>query len=208
MKERIRKKSKVITGLVAEIEKISGAVYPTLLINPVLTVSISANDYGEIGLLYARTLPVESNGVISVVVQISAPLALYGSKYTLRLVLAHEFLHYIELVRQFSSFEISSQMPSSSVYEEKFLDAERAFDPLKVFPGKRKLASDLRNRFGAGFSDEKLNEKCRKLWIERGLPTAKISMGSNRVGVSVEALARSSFDRKAIDLGSRLASDR
>ena len=171
-------------------------------------VSISSDSSGEIGILYARTIPAEVNGKISILIQLSAPLVLYASKSILRLVMAHEFLHYLELVNQFSTGKLLSEISPTSFFEETYEDAKRAIDPAKVFPRKKKLTKDLGREFQAGFSNEKLNEKCRKSWIEKGLPTAKIRMGANQIKISMNALAKSSFDPEAVKLLSTLDSSK
>jgi hypothetical protein len=205
-KRRIVARMTVVQEVISEIENMSGISYPVFYIDPVLTVSISPDNNDGIGILYARTIPVETRGNVEIVIQLSAALVLFSTKSTLRLVLAHELLHYLELVKRFSSGEISSQLSSTSIFEEQFDDSRRTVDPLRVFPKKRKLAKDLTSNFLSGFSDDKLNEKCRKSWIEKGLPTVKMSMGANQVKISVEALARSSFDPKVLELMSKLES--
>jgi hypothetical protein len=205
MKKRIVAKMKNVFSAVSDIEKLSGLMYPQFYVEPVLTISVSQDNFGGIGVLYARTIPVDAGGRIEIVVQISAALLIYSTKASLKLVLAHEFLHYIELIKDFSSGNISSQFTSSSIFEERYLDSRRAIDPMKVFP-KRKLAKDLERGLHGGLEDEKLNEKCRKLWIEKGLPTAKISMGENQVRISMESVANSHFDPKVVELLSRIGS--
>jgi len=197
MKKRIVAKMKNVYSAISDIEKLSELKYPQFYVEPVLTVSVSQDNFGGIGVLYARTIPVDTSGRIEIVVQLSGALVIYATKASLKLVLAHEFLHYIELIKDFSSGNISSQFTSSSIFEEHHLDSRRAIDPLKVFP-RRKLAKDLARDLHGGFDDEKLNEKCRKLWIEKGLPTAKISMGENQVRISMESVANSQFDPKIV----------
>ena len=159
---------------------------------------------GGLGVLYARTVPVDVNGRVEILVEVTAPLLLYSTKVTLRLVLAHEFLHYVELVRNFTKLDVVSQITSTSMYEERYSDYSRAIDPSKVFSNK-KLVSDLKKRTSAGLDDEKLNEKCKTRWIEKGLPIAKIPLGSNQVRVSMESIVRSTFDPKVKSLVAGLA---
>jgi hypothetical protein len=208
LKKRLIAKKSISESAVAEIEKLSGVTYPPFYINPTLFVSVSADGNGEIGILYARTIPIEVIGKVSILVQLSAPLILYATKSTLRVVLAHEFLHYLELVRRFSTGELLSEISPETFFEETHEDARRVIDPLQVFPKRSKLAKDLQRYFYSGFSDEKLNEKCRKYWIEKGLPTEKLQMGSNQVRVSIDSLARSSFDHEAIKLSKKISSSR
>lgn len=184
---------------VSLVEKLSGLKYPQYYIEPVLTIAESSDNMGGIGVLYARTIPVEVDGRIEIVVELTAPLILFATKATLRLVLAHEFLHYVELVRSFSKLDIVSQTISSSLYEESFSDFSRALDPSKIFSNK-KLIRDLKKKTSNGLTDEKLNEKCRTKWLEKGLPVTRIPLSQNQLKVSIESVMRSNFDPKLQDL--------
>lgn len=205
-KKKITVRLKMVKDAISQIEKMTGISYPDFYVDPILTLSVSPDDYGGIGILYARTIPIESEGMVKVLVQVSAALLLSGTKTTFKLILAHEFLHYVELVRQFTSGSLSSDTSPSYLFEERYKDAERAVDPQTLFPKQRKLAGDLSRMFQGGFTDEKLNEKCRTFWIEKGLPAVKIPVGENQVRISMEVLANSTFDPKVVELVSRLNS--
>jgi hypothetical protein len=202
MKVSIGRKLKTVQNLVEEIESMSKIKYPPYYVEPILTVAESGDNVGGLGVLYARTIPVEINGSVQIVVELTAALLVYSTKKTLKLVLAHELLHYVELVRSFSSMELASQVTSGSIYEERYTDSSRAIDPAKVFSSKS-LVRDLKKKTSVGLDDEKLNEKCRTRWIEKGLPVKKIPIGLNQVNISVEAIARSTFDPKVVELVSK-----
>lgn len=203
VKKSIDEKMKNLLGCIGEVEKMSGVKYPQYYVEPTLTVTQSNDNMGGWGVLYARTIPVEINGRVEILVEVSAPLLLCATKLTLRLVLAHELLHYLELVRNFSKLDLVSNITSSSMYEERYSDYSRALDPSKIFSNKR-LVANLKSKTSAGLDDEKLNEKCRTKWIEKGLPIVKIALGENQVRVSMEAILRSTFDPKAKDLVAKL----
>lgn len=164
-----------------------------------LRIVDSNDNVGGLGVLYARTIPVEVEGKVQILIEVTAPLLLYSTKTTLRLVLAHEFLHYLELVRNFTKMNVVSQITSASLYEERYSDYSRAMDPGKIFSNK-KLVSDLRRRTSTGLADEKLNEKCKSKWIENELPVAKLNLAQNQVHVSIESVMRSAFDPKVKSL--------
>jgi len=203
MKKAVASKMKNVIEQVKLVEKAAGIGYPPFYVEPVLTVVESNDNLGGLGVLYARTIPIEANGSVSILVELSAPLVLYGTKSLLKVILAHELLHYVELVKSFSRMDISSQITSSSVFEEQYQDGSRAVDPSKVYTEKR-LISQLKKRHSGGFADEKLNEKCKTKWIEKGLPVKKIPMGANQATVSVEAIVRTKFDPKLKELISKL----
>lgn len=205
-KRKIIAKLKMVEEAISQIEEMSGLPYPAYYVDPILTTSVSPDDNEGLGILYARTIPFESEGMVKIIVQLSAALLLCGTKSTLKLVLSHEFLHYLELVKQFSTGNVSSESTPSYLFEERYEDADRALDPKIVFPNERKLGRDLASKFENGFSDEKLNEKCRTSWIERGLPVIKIPIAENQVRLSMEALANSNFDSKVVEFVSKLDS--
>src|SRR5579871_2451789 len=98
LKKKISLKMKNVLSAVSDVEKYSGLRYPPYYIEPVLTLTTSSDSLDGVGVLYARTLPVENRGSVEIIVQISAALVLFATKASVRLVLAHEYLHYLELV--------------------------------------------------------------------------------------------------------------
>jgi hypothetical protein len=203
-KRSINSKVKNVAEAIQLIEKSSGFRYPLYYIEPVLTIVPPADNVeAGVGVLYARTIPLEIQGKVMIVVEITAPLVLYATKATLRLVLAHEFLHYVELIRNFSSMNLTSQITSSSIFEERFTDYSRAIDPFFVFKEK-KFAKSIAKKTTTGFDDPKLNEKCKEKWMEKGLPVAKIGLGTNQVNVGVDSVLRSDFDPKIKELISKI----
>ena len=203
LKNSIAAKMKNVIDGVKVVETASGINYPPYFVEPVLTVVESQDNLGGIGVLYARTVPVDANGIVSIVVELSAPLILFGTKTFLKMILAHELLHYVELVKNFTRMDIASQITSSSIFEEQYQDASRAVDPAKVYREK-KLVSMLKKREVEGFADEKLNEKCKVKWIEKGLPVHRIPIGQNQASVSVESIVRTTFDSKVKELVSKI----
>jgi hypothetical protein len=203
LKKKISLKMKNVLSATSEVEKASSLPYPPYYVEPVLTVTTSPDHSDGIGVLYARTIPVENRGSVEIIVQISGALVLFGTKTSIRLILSHEFLHYLELVRNFSKGIVTSEITSTSVYEEYYTDLARALDPSKVFKNK-KLTRDLKKKMKDGLDDEKLNEKCTKNWIDKGLPMAKIPMGRNQVHLSMESVMRSRFEPRALAFLSEL----
>ncbi|MDG6924152.1 MAG: hypothetical protein JRN67_12785 [Nitrososphaerota archaeon] len=198
-KKAVEGKLKNLQACVTDVEKLSGLKYPRYYIEPVLAVAESNDNVGGLGVLYARTIPVEVLGRVEILVEVTAPLLLYATKGILRLVLAHEFLHYLELVRNFMKLDVVSNMTSSSLYEERHTDYSRALNPSHVFSNKR-LVSNLKKQTSIGLEDEKLNEKCKARWIERGLPMTKVALAMNQSRISISAIMQSQFDPDAMAL--------
>ncbi len=200
VKKRILAKKNVIESTASEIERLCGVPYPPYYVDPTLYVSTSPSSTGELGILFARTIPLDIDERASILIQLSAPLVLYATRAVLRQVMAHEFLHYLELVRRFSGRDFVSDISSGSLFEQSYEDNTRILDPFLVFSKRSKLPKQLEENFAKGFTNEKLIEKCRHFWIEKGFPTEKISMGANQVQISIDSLARTNFEPKAVEL--------
>lgn len=175
------------------IEKASGIRYPVAYVEPSLVLSSSnANSY-EFGILFARTIPVMFEERFQAVIQISAPLVAYGLKGTIHAILAHEFLHFLELIRKISKMELLSDEISGNLFENVYSDETRLFEPRVVFKD-RTLLDHITKRFPAGFRDYKLEDKVMKFWSEKNLPKTNITLDSNTVKLSAESLSKIKID--------------
>ena len=183
----IKKRFPVVVEGINRIEKASGINYPIAYVEPSLVLSSSSSyDYG---ILFARTIPLISENQLQVVIQISAPLVAYGLKGTIHAILAHEFLHYLELIRRVSKMEILSDEISGNLFESVYADSTRLFEPRAVFNDKT-LLLHITKKFPAGFRDYKLEDKAVKFWAKKNLPTTNITMDTNIVKLSAESLAK------------------
>ena len=175
------------------IEKASGIQYPVAYVEPSLVLS-SSNSY-EYGILFARTIPVMFEEKFQVVIQISAPLIAYGLKGTIHAILAHEFLHFLELLRKISKMELLSDEISGNLFENVYSDETRLFEPRVVFKD-RTLLHHITKKFPSGFRDYKLEDKVIKFWSDRNLPKSNISLDANNVKLSAESLSKIKLDPK------------
>ena len=128
-----------------------------------------------------------------VLIQISAPLVAYGLKGTIHAILAHEFLHYLELVTRLSKMEIVSDEISSNLFENIYSDNTRLLEPRSVF-NDTTLISHITKRFPSGFRDYKLEDKVMKFWINEKLPVSKISLDTNTVKLNPKLLSSVKFN--------------
>jgi len=175
------------------IEKASGIRFPIAYVEPSIVVSTpGANPY-EFGILFARTIPITFDDKFQVVIQISAPLVAYGLKGTIHAILAHEFLHFLELIKRISKMELLSDEITGNLFESVYADETRLFEPKAVFDD-RTLLNHITKRFPAGFRDYKLEDKSIKFWIEKGLPKTNISLDANTVKLSAESLSKIKLD--------------
>ena len=180
----------VVSGI-DRIESASGINYPIAYVDPSLVISSSSSyDYG---ILFARTIPLIFENQLQVVIQISAPLVAYGLKGTIHAILAHEFLHYLDLIKKVSKMELLSDEISGNLFENVYADSTRLFEPRAVFNDKT-LLLHITKKFPAGFKDYKLEDKTVKFWIKKNLPSTNITMDTNIIKLSTEALAKIKLD--------------
>lgn len=182
----------VISGI-NRIEKASHMNFPLAYIEPsVVITNASSFDYG---ILFARTIPVISGERLEVVIQITAPLVAYGLKGTIHAILAHEFLHYLELIRKVSKMDLVSDEISGNLFEGIYSDSQRLFDPRAVFDDKT-LLLHITKKFPEGFKDYKLEDKVMKFWIEKKLPAITITLDTNVVKIPANVIANTKIDAK------------
>ena len=190
--ELIQKRFHLVSDGIMRIEKASSIKYPTMYVEPSILISGSTNSL-DVGILYARTIPLIVHDSIHVVIQISAPLVAYGLKGTIHAILAHEFLHYLELVTRLSKTELLSDEISSNLFENVYSDNTRLLEPRSVF-NDNMLISHITKKFPSGFRDYKLEDKVIKFWIEQKLPVSKISLDTNTVKLNAIQLSNIKLD--------------
>ena len=180
----------VIEGI-KRVEGASGLKYPYYYVEPRLVISTSAIEFNQMGILFARTIPVTDNrNHLHVVVQITAPLISYGLKGTIHAVLAHEFLHYLELVSRVINMKVISDEVSNTLFEGTFADANRLLEERLVLKSDPSLIRHITTRFPEGFRDLKLEEKAITNWMNKGLPITKVPLDANVIRIPVEAMTK------------------
>ena len=185
----IIKRFPIIVSGISRIEKASGVDFPVAYVEPSAIISSSSTNSFEYGILFARTIPIIAKNALHIVIQISAPLVAYGLKGTIHAILAHEFLHYLELVRKISNMELISDEISANLFQNVYADSERLFEPRAVFNDKT-LLSHITKKFPAGFRDYKLEDKVIKYWIEKNLPTTNITLDTNITKLSPDLFSK------------------
>jgi len=179
----------IVVAGINRIEKASGIKYPVAYVEPSLVLSSPDPNSYEFGILFARTIPIMFDDKFQVVIQISAPLIAYGLKGTIHAILAHEFLHFLELMRKISKMELLSDEISGNLFENVYTDETRLFEPKVVFKD-RTLLNHITKKFPSGFRDYKLEDKVMKFWADKNLPKSNISLDSNTVKLSAESLSK------------------
>jgi len=195
--KKIISRLKYLDEGIKRVEKAAGVKYPTYYVEPFLPIMSSELEPSQIGLVYARTLPLEVDGALEIVVQITAALIAYGSKATLHAILAHEFLHYASLVKQFSSKEVLSSELTSTMFEAVHVDTS-GFTNLEKIYKDRSLRRLLKKKFSNGLVDEKLHEKVLKNWLAKGLPTIRLTPDSNVIRLSINSILNLRLDQSLL----------
>jgi len=182
----IIKRFEVALSGIQRIEKASGINFPLAYVEPSIVISHPSAGSFDYGILFARTIPVISNDKLNVIIQITAPLVAYGLKGTIHAILAHEFLHYLELIRKISKMDIVSDEISSNIFE-------RLSEPRAVFDDKT-LLLHITKKFPEGFRDYKLEDKVMKFWMGKNLPVINITMDTNIAKIPATAIANTAID--------------
>ena len=193
----IIKRFPIVVSGITRIEKASGVNFPIAYVEPTVTLSSSNTSSFEYGILFARTIPVVVENTLQIIIQISAPLVAYGLKGTIHAILAHEFLHYLELIRKISNMELLSDEISANLFENVYSDSERLFEPRAVFSDMT-LLSHITKKFPAGFRDYKLEDKTLKFWIEKNLPISKITLDTNITKLSPDLISKMRIEPNVI----------
>ena len=193
----IKERFPIVVQGINRIEKASGINYPVAYVEPSIILSSPDPSSYQYGILFARTIPVVLEDELQVVIQITAPLVAYGLKGTIHAILAHEFLHFLELVRKFSKMDVLSDEITGNLFESVYADETRLFEPRAVFDDKT-LLSHITKKFPAGFRDYKLEDKVIKNWIEKNLPKSNLSLDTNIVKLSADILSKITIDKKLL----------
>jgi hypothetical protein len=191
--KKVRLKMRLVQGAVARVEKASGLRYPPYYIEPVLPVSKGGGEYGQMGVLFARVMPTTVTGSLVILVQFTAALVAYATKGTIEAVAAHEFTHYVDLVRRLSTANIASDEVATTLYEASFADAERTVPPRLLF-SDRTLVALVSRKFKNDLTDPALNRKVGDSWIAKNLPIRWVGPEENRVRLQMGVVAGSKFD--------------
>ncbi len=189
----------VIEGI-KRIEEASGLKYPYHYVEPSMVVSTSVVEFTHMGIFFARTIPVVGEDrLLRVVVQLAAPLVAYGLKGTVHAILAHEFMHYLELVGRIVKMKVISDEVSGTLFEGTYADEGRLLEERAVFRSDPMLIKHITTRFPEGFRDLKLEDKAIKFWMNKGLSTIRVPIDANIIKIPIEAMARLHVDQAVRD---------
>ena len=195
---KVRKRMNVVQAAVQRTEKASGLRYPPYYVEPSLPCSRTGAEYGQMGVLFARVIPTTVTGSVVILVQFSAALVAFGTKGTIEAVAAHEFTHYVDLVRKMSTKDIVSDEVVTTLYEASFRDAEHTVPPKLIFSEKA-LVSLISRKFKDDLVDAALSRKAEDLWVARDLPIHWVGPEENTLRVPMSVVAVSRFDPAVLE---------
>lgn len=190
---KVRTRMNYLTGAVARVERASGLKYPPYYVEPTLPVSRTAAEFGQTGVLFARVIPTTATGSLSILVQFTAALVAFAPKGTLEAVAAHEFTHYVDLVRRLRQTSVLSDERASTLFEAAYADNERTVTPSLVF-SEKSLVALVKKKFRAGLSDPSLSRKVEEGWMAKDLPVRAVSIDENVVRLGMDKVAAASYD--------------
>ena len=190
---KVRKKMNIVQGAVQRVEKASGLKYPPYYVEPSLPCSKTGAEYGQMGVLFARVIPTTVTGRVVILVQFSAALVAFGTKATIEAVAAHEFTHYVDLVRKLSTKNITSDEVVTTLFEASFRDAEHTVPPKLLF-SERALVSLVSRKFKDDLVDAPLSKKAEEQWVAKDFPIHWVSPDENRLRVPMALVAATRFD--------------
>lgn len=186
----------IVTNGIKRIENAARLKYPYYYVEPNLVISISQVEFSQLGILFARTIPVvNEQRQLNIVIQLTAPLIAFGLRGSIHAILAHEFIHYLNLVSRIMRMDIISDSISSTLFEERYGDSSRLMEPKSIFKSDRTLIDHITKKFPEGFSDLRLEDKVVNEWINRRLPTTKVTIDSNIVKLPIELMANLEVDQ-------------
>jgi len=195
--KKVRLKMSVLQGAVQRVERASGIRYPPYYLEPTLPVSRSGTEYGQMGVMFARVVPHTATGNLVILVQFTAALVAFGTKGTIEAVAAHEFTHYVELVRKLSTKDIVSDETATTLYEASYADEERTVPPKLLF-SEKSLVSLVSRKFKVELSDPALNKKVGDAWIAKNLPIRWVGPEENRIRIPMGIVASTKFDPRVL----------
>ena len=193
MATKVRKRMGLVQGAIQRVEKASGLRYPPYYVEPTLPCSKTGAEYGQMGVLFARVIPTAVTGSVVILVQFSAALVAFGTKGTIEAVAAHEFTHYVDLVRKLSTKDITSDEQVTTLFEASFRDAEHTVPPKLLFSEKA-LVGLISRKFKDDLVDAPLTKKAGDQWVAKNLPIHWVSPEENVLKVPMVEVANTKFD--------------
>jgi len=194
---KVRRRMNLVVGAIQRVERSSGLKYPPYYIEPTLPCSKTGAEYGQMGVLFARVIPTTVTGSVVIFVQFSAALVAFGTKGTIEAVAAHEFTHYVDLVRKLSTKNITSDEVITTLFEASFVDAEHTVEPRLLF-SEKSLVSLVSRKFKNDLVDAALSRKAGDLWVAKDLPIHWVGPEENTLKVPMAIAASTRYDPRVL----------
>jgi hypothetical protein len=196
--KRAHAKAPSLSGAVRRVEAATGLQYPPFYIEPALPVSKTGAEFGQMGVLFARVIPATVTGNLSIIVQFTAALLVFGSKGTIEAVTAHEFTHYVDLVRRLSRANVLTDERSTTLFESTYSDMEKTVPARLLFINDKALVKLVDRKFKSGLVDERLNKQVADKWIAKDLPMRMVPPEENVIRIGMVSVLNAAFDGKVL----------
>ena len=191
----ISKRKTIVEDGINRIKKLTEIEFPQYFIEPSLLIATSPLEFEQFSIIYARTIPIcNKENKIEIFIQLFAPLIIYGLRGTIHSVMAHEFLHYLDLLNKIINVDITSDTQHNTLFENIFSDSEKLFNPNRVFNMNKYLTKIINGKFENGFNDERLTNKSIKSWIQKKLPIEKLPIENNYTKISFSSLVNTKIE--------------
>ena len=156
------------------IERASGISFPVSYVEPSILVTPPMQDPSSLACCTPEPSP-DTGRKAPGVIQVCAPLVSYGLRGTIHAVLAHEFLHYLELLSRISKMRLLSDEITGNVFESVYADETRLFGAWSGLYGQD-ASPPHHQKISIWLSGLQLEDKVMEHWIERGLPQSGIAL--------------------------------
>ena len=193
-------KYQIVQDGINHIYDITKIKFPVCYVEPFIILSTSPTDIGKYGLIFARTMPIVYKNELMITIQLCAPLIAFGSNNSIKGVLVHEFLHYVNLVDKIINMNIISDNLSSSIYENSFSDFLNIYNPEKIFQRDLSLVEYMYETFSKGFKDSLLEKKSVHEWLGQKLPTKIIYLDNNNIKIPIELISKFKPDKVLLNI--------
>ena len=180
----------LVHDCINHIYDVTNLKFPVCYVEPFLMISTSSIDIGKYGLIFARTIPTVYKNELVIIIQLSAPLIAFGSNCSIKCILVHEFLHYVNLVDKILTMNIVSDTLSSSIYENSYSDLIKIYNPAKIFRNDSSLVKYTSMNHLERLKDSALEKKSVQEWLNLKLPTKNISMDTNNTKIPIKLISK------------------
>ncbi len=199
-------RSRILRSSVKVVERNALLPYPDVRVDPRLTIIL--HEAFVQAVLHAYLDVKRTKKGVKPLVTVSLPFLCLARKQQMTAVLAHEFLHYINMAMKFLGSDVFSlQQRFGGTITGHLLFDEAAQTPAeKVYKG-RYLRELISKRFHSVINDESLTSRIEDEWVDIGLPTTTLGSEDLVVHLSMEEFVNMTFPSEVLRRASQIMVD-